>query len=490
MLNLLHIPGFGRLLRARWSWRLLRLLLLALLMAMIGFGWHHRAIPGLDVRDPLMYTSAATFGLWVLWIMGVVFLAALLGRGWCAACPVGWLNGMVARIGLKQPLPQWLHGFVPVTLTLLVLQMLVYLLAMHRFPDISARLLAVMLLLAVALGLIFRHRAFCSLMCPAGGVFGLYARIAPARLRVADEAICASCERESCVEGGDAWRRYTLGRGVFYWQSHQDSCPVDLKASDIGCEPECTLCLNCVHNCPYNNLYLGRSTPSGNPLGASETLFFVVLIGLLTANFSKVNVALRDALLWLPDQVARLIGWQDAGFYLLATPWLALLLPLILLLPGLLVWRLSEMRVDAVDAELGISEQPQDKGELSGWSRLGRLALPLLPVVLSAHLVLAVVKFNTKLGYLPLVAADPSGVRSYLAIHVMQTLDQPTALLSIEVLKWLALMLVLSGSAWSLLLARRQSRAYGGGYLAGAVVSLAIFAGMYLATVITWLFLR
>ncbi|PLY04440.1 MAG: hypothetical protein C0624_05725 [Desulfuromonas sp.] len=490
MLNLLQIPLLGRLMRSRWSWRLLRCALLVLLLAMIAYGWHHRAIPGVELRDPLMYTSAATFGLWVLWMMGVVFVAALLGRGWCVACPVGWINGLVSRFGLQRPLPTWLRGFAPVTITLLILQLLAYLLAMHRFPDISSRLLAAMLLLAVAVGLLFRHRAFCSLFCPAGAVFGLYARIAPARLRVADAAICASCERESCVEGGEAWRRYSLGRGVFYWQARQDACPVDLKASDIGCEPDCTLCLNCVHNCPYDNLYLGRSAASAAPLGSSETLFFVVLIGLLTANFSKVYVDLRDALLWLPDAAARLLGWQDAGFYLLATPWLALLMPLLLMLPGLLVWRLSETRVESVTEAGETPPQPTTVDAPDTWARIGRLALPLLPTLLSAHLVLAVVKLNTKLGYLPLVLADPSGVRSYLALHVMRTLDQPSALLAIDLLKWLALALLLAGILWSVLLARSQARIFGRGYLLGALTTLATFSGLYLATVITWLFLR
>jgi len=490
VVNLVKTTGLGPLLRSAWAWRLLRLTLLGLLLAMIAWGWHHRAIPGVAVRDPLMYTSATTFGLWVLWIMGVVFVAALLGRGWCAACPVGWLNGVVARFGLKRALPAGLKGFVPVTVTLLALQLLVYLLAMHRFPDISARLLAAMLLLAVALGLVFRHRAFCQLLCPAGAVFGLYARIAPARLRVDDPAICASCERESCVEGGERWRRFALGRGIVYWQSRQDACPVDLKADGIGCEPDCTLCLNCIANCPYGNLYLGRSPAPLHPLGRSETLFFVVLLGLLTTNFSKVNVPLRDLLLWLPDQAARLVGWQDAGFYLLAVPWLALLLPLLLLWPGVAVWRLSETRVEASAGDAGPPASLPPGTSPGAWARLGNLALPLLPLVLAAHLVLAVVKFNTKLGYLPLVAADPDGVRSYLAIHVMRTLDQPGALLNIEILKWLALGLLLLGLAWSVRLAIRQGRLFGRGYLAGALVSEAVFAGLYLATVITWLFLR
>ncbi len=60
---------------------------------------------------------------------------------------------------------------------------------------------------------------------------------------------------------------------------------------------------------------------------------------------------------------------------------------------------------------------------------LGRLALSLLPLVLSAHLALALVKLNAKLGYLPLALQDPSGVKSFLAINVMQTLTPPGVLI-------------------------------------------------------------
>ena len=56
--------------------------------------------------------------------------------------------------------------------------------------------------------------------------------------------------------------------------------------------------------------------------------------------------------------------------------------------------------------------------------------------------------------------------------------------------KWLALLLLLAGMAWSLLLARSQARSFGRGYLVGALAVQAVFSGLYLATVITWLFLR
>lgn len=72
MKDLLHLPFLGALLRGRWVWLLSRLLALAVTLLVIGSGWHHHLIPGVAAPDPLMYTSFTTFGLWVLWIMGLV----------------------------------------------------------------------------------------------------------------------------------------------------------------------------------------------------------------------------------------------------------------------------------------------------------------------------------------------------------------------------------------------------------------------------------
>ena len=136
---------------------MMRLAMLALLLTMIAYGWHQHAIPGVEVRDPLMYTNFATFNLWVLWMMGMVFVALLFGRSWCTICPVGWFNGIVSRYGLRREMPSWLDNFIPVTIVLVLLQLLVYFYAIHRYPDYTSILLAWMLVMAVLVGLVFRR---------------------------------------------------------------------------------------------------------------------------------------------------------------------------------------------------------------------------------------------------------------------------------------------------------------------------------------------
>ena len=75
-----------------------------------------------------------------------------------------------------------------------------------------------MVLMALGLGLIFSGRAFCSLLCPAGAVFGLYARFSPMRLFIADRGVCSGCQEQGCVRSGEVVRRFALGRALLFWK--------------------------------------------------------------------------------------------------------------------------------------------------------------------------------------------------------------------------------------------------------------------------------
>lgn len=502
-IDLLHTKGLGPLLKSSWFWRLSRLALLGLLLLMIAYGWHQHAIPGVDVADPLMYTNLATYGLWVLWLMGVVFVALLFGRLWCAFCPLGWLNGIISRSGFSLSLPNWLRNYYPLTLVLILLQLAVYWLSIHRFPDYTAVLLTSALGLVILCGVIFRQRAFCSLFCPAGAVLALYARVAPFQLRVGEKAVCDSCDSRQCVSEEPSWRRFEWGRGVFFWNSMRPGCPIDLHPQQLSDDAGCSLCLQCVDNCAEDNLQLGfRPWLAGlgqRGLNASETLFMVVLLGMLTASFSKVNVPLREVLFWVPQQAAVALGWQTPGYSLLAAIWVTLLLPLLLLSPGLLVFRLRTLSQSVLSIEQTpesfLEQLPATPTRNHGWTGLGQLLLPFIPLLLTAQLIMALIKLNAKGAYLPLVIQDPSGVQSFLAMQVTQTIAQPSGLMTLDLLKWVALAVLLLGYLICLFSARQISRKLFSGisgryYFIASFVGLSLTAGLYLDTLIEWLFVR
>jgi ferredoxin len=500
--NIFNTPLFGPVMRSPWTWRIARLLCLAVVLIMIAVGWHHHAIPGVKVPDPLMYTSLTTHLFWVWWIMGVVFIALLFGRGWCTVCPLGWTNGLANRFGFNRPLPRWLQNFIPVTLALLVLQLAVYFLELHRHPDLTARLLTLLLLLAVIAGLIFRGHAFCRLLCPAGAVFGLYARLAPWSLRVRNTETCEACSEKNCISGKPLWRKLALGPAVLFWHGRRKTCPVDLVPEQVNNTAACTLCLHCAHNCDNDNIAMGRrpwlEDLGRAPLTPSETLFFLVLLGLLTVNFTKVYPDLRQWVWAAPEQVALLLGWTGTGYYLLAALWAAVVFPLLLLLPAWGIWRLSDLRVTTLTGE-NSSPLPAPPSapvpEIGFWARMGHLALPLIPLLLIVHLILAVVKINAKAGFLPYALRDPSGVKSYLAMNVMQTVPPPGLLLQLDLLKWLIMTLLLGGTALCLPAVRRCMRALpprtsAPGFVAAVAVTVGMLGALYGATVIRWLFVR
>ena len=477
--------------------------MLGLLLVMIAYGWHQHAIPGVAVRDPLMYSNFATFNLWVLWMMGMIAVALLLGRSWCTICPVGWLNGLISRFGLRREMPSWLNNFIPVTLVLVLLQLLVYFLSIHRYPDYTAVLLAWMVILALVVGLVFRRRSFCLLLCPAGAVFSLYARLAPWQLRVREKTVCANCLDKPCVSTELIWKQASISGVRLNWRTRPEGCPVALVPAAINDSAACTLCLNCVKTCCNDNVTLGfRSWPGDLRQGGlrpSEALFFLVLLGMLTANFAKVYVSLREAIFWLPENLALSLGWDTAGFYPLAMIWIGLVFPLLLMLPGLLVYLVGQIKISTVDGEpVDLPKEISATFSLSGFMLLlGRLALPLLPLVLSAHLVLAVVKLNAKLGYLPLALQDPSGVKSFLAINIMQTMSPPGVLISLDILKWVIVVLLVVGFALSVAAAWTVAKSEENGqqkidrsFVAATLVSLIFLSGFYGSTVMEWLFVR
>jgi len=162
---------------------------------------------------------------------------------------------------------------------------------------------------------------------------------------------------------------------------------------------------------------------------------------------------------------------------------------LLLALPGMIIYRLRFMKVTAAE---GPSEPEQKTVKNSIFAGLSDLLLPTIPLLLASHLILAVVKLNAKLGYFPLALSDLSGVKSYLAVHLMGTLPQPGVLVSIDLLKWFVLLLLIIGYLLAILAVKkiasaRESTKF---YFFGTLINISLLAGLYLDTVIRWLFLR
>lgn len=481
--------------------------------------WGRWDIPGVDVADPLMYTNAGNLVFWVVWMMALVVLAPVAGRAWCGVCPLGTLNELAARWGFSRPFPRILRNSYLKAAALVGTVLLLGLGRIHHYPAATAYYAAAWAILAVAMGAVFAGRSLCSYVCPVGGVLALYARAAPTVMAVRATETCVTCTGRECVRGSEHWLHMALGRLRSALRIRRHPCPVNLKVWEMEGAERCLLCFNCMRACPLDNVKLALRSPFSSVWNEryprlSDTVLAAAVMGFLLLSFSRFWPALQDVLA-LP--VSALAGVTGAA---LARPlylfWVGFALPLVILVtPSLFVgWGRSLHRQPVNDpgeggqkgrrvfpVRLWLARQSAGGGERGGEDDEERLVngndsvlglatvlMPsVVPVLLGGHLALAAVKLNAKVAYIGLAAADPTGIRTYMAIEELGILPRPGLLLPLAALRPLSAFLVAGGTALSLLailkIARREAVPVLP-YLVQGVVIGACFAG----GLIHWLF--
>ena len=145
----------------------------------------------------------AQFLFWGVWWPFVMLSTMLLGRVWCGVfCPEGALTELASRHGLGRAIPRWLRwsgwplvAFVGTT---------VYgqLVSVYEYPQAALLVLGGSTVAAVAVGLVYGRgtRVWCRYLCPANGVFGLLAKIAPVHFQVDETRWKQSLQRAPAVK--------------------------------------------------------------------------------------------------------------------------------------------------------------------------------------------------------------------------------------------------------------------------------------------------
>jgi polyferredoxin len=444
--------------------------------------WGRWGIPDVDAADPLMYTNAGNLLFWVVWMMGLVLLAPIAGRVWCGICPLGTLNEISSRWGLSRPFPRALRNSYLKAGALVGTVLLIGLVKIHHFPGATAYFLGAWAALAVIMGLVFAGRSLCSYACPVGGMLALYGRAAPIVMGVRDRDVCVSCAGRECVKGSEQWLQMGLARLRSALRIRRHPCPVNLRVWEMEGTERCLFCFNCLRACPLDNVIVSLRRPVSAIWRErfprlSEIFMAAAVMGFLLLSYSRFWPALENAVA-LP--VAGLAG--PAGPHLsrpLYLVWAGFVLPLILLLIPSAFARWGKALARNSASEPGFDrraggnlpvrfwvagdsgQQPAgdrqddeerilaDAGSVPG---LAAVLLPaVIPTLLGGHLALAVVKLNAKLGYLGLAAADPSGIKTYMAVEELGLVPRPGLLLSLPAVRIAAVIMVGAGIGLSVL---------------------------------------
>ena len=250
-IDLLKIRWIGPLLKTMLQWRGIHfaLILPNLFIFMI-------VLASAFLGNPMGALNFSIVLVWILWFTAVEFMILFLGRFWCTLCPIPAFGEWLSRrrlygvhslrkwFSLNREWPKALSNMWIAALSFLGISLIVPWLVTR--PIVTGLLFAVLIGGALVTHLIFKKRAFCLYLCPAGCYIGHHSTASLFAIRSRDKTICDEHITKECIKGspsgyGCPWKRYPggLDDNIYCGQCFEclKSCPVDnmtLKLRMIG----------------------------------------------------------------------------------------------------------------------------------------------------------------------------------------------------------------------------------------------------------------
>lgn len=238
--DLLKYRAVGWLLRSRWYPGVFEWAAAAVFVVVV-----YQLLLGPDSAHDNLGTAL----VWVLWWPLIPIMFVVLGRFWCTVCPFGKLSDLVqSLVGAQRPVPRFLkrYGIWIIDAQFLVITWGDHIWGIVESPWGTGILLLLLITSVVASGAFFQRRAFCRYLCFLGGLAGNYTRTGALELR-AKADVCNTCTAKAvCFNGGDK----------------APACPLFEFPRTMDSSANCSLCANCVKNCPNDAITLTARMPS------------------------------------------------------------------------------------------------------------------------------------------------------------------------------------------------------------------------------------
>ena len=236
-LDLLRVPLLGRILGWPHFRRFAQLItfLLAVLVVVDGL-WGPQMAP----------MNLAGVLPWTHWRGLTVFALLIVGNVFCFACPFNFARDLGRRI-----LParwSWPRRFRSkwIAISLLLLFFWAYeAFSLWDSPRATAMLVIGYFAAAIVVDGLFTGASFCRYVCPIGQYQFVQSLISPVEVSVRNLAVCGTCHTYDCIRGNE----------------QQRGCELQLFQPRKTSNMDCTLCLDCVHACPHENVSLLASMP-------------------------------------------------------------------------------------------------------------------------------------------------------------------------------------------------------------------------------------
>jgi ferredoxin len=198
--------------------------------------------------------NLATVVTWVHYrgLLIVALLAA--GNLFCTGCPFVLVRDAGRRLHApSRRWPRWLRHKWPAVALFVGVLFAYELFDLWSLPAATAWLILGYFGAALAVDLVFSGASFCKYVCPIGQFNFLASTLAPLEIQVRQPETCRTCQTVDCIRG----RRDVAAPAVVV----QRGCELALfLPSKVG-NLDCTLCLDCVHACPHDNVALAARVP-------------------------------------------------------------------------------------------------------------------------------------------------------------------------------------------------------------------------------------
>ena len=310
--DLLRVPLLGRFFRWRYSRFVLQvpLLLVALLALYDGF-----------FGRQLAPKNFATVSVWLHYRGFLVLAIAVLGNLFCAACPMMLVRGPTRFAKRFLPEFKWPRAlrnkYFVIALTLLYLFAYEYW-DLWASPWLTAWLILGYFGVAFVVDALFPEGTFCKYVCPLGNFNFTLSTVSPAQITARDPEVCLSCEGKYCVNGRvetpsgrKTLREAPNAEGVRY-----PGCETKLYVPQIQSNMDCTLCMNCVRACPYDNVAWKLRAPGTEPAWARYKID-VVWLGVLLFFAGFMNAfAMVPPYYQLAERLAEVLGTRNEAVLL------------------------------------------------------------------------------------------------------------------------------------------------------------------------------
>ncbi len=182
----------------------------------------------------------------VSWMIGwpLLFISfVFLGRIFCTICPFSSIAKFIqkfANFGLK--MPSWLKRRSNVIAVTFCFAIIWFEEVTNIFssPQTTGILVLFIFTLTVITSVIYQRMVWCRYLCPWGILNGLFAMASVIELRSNRHICLTQCKTNVCYEGSET----------------VPGCPMFEHPYGMESNKNCTLCGNCIKNCPNNSIQL------------------------------------------------------------------------------------------------------------------------------------------------------------------------------------------------------------------------------------------